>query len=544
MKEMKLKRFCSMIDCSRNAVPRVATVKKWIDICASLGYNAVMIYTEDTYEIDGHPYFGYARGRYTKDELKEIDAHGRSRGVEIIPFIQTLAHIEQIFRWRDYAPLRDSEDILLCGDERVYELIDAMFSTLEECFTTRTVNVGMDEAYSIGRGKYYDLHGDSDHGELLLKHTERVAKIAKSHGFDIIMWSDMFFRFATGEAGYFAPNAKVDTGVGELIPENANLIYWDYYKRESSDYAGMFRVHEKIKRGFWYAGGIWTWDGFSTQNRYSIEALKNNLAACLECGVENVIITCWGDGGGECSIFEALPSLFYASELVKGNADEDVIRRRFASRFGLSFDDFMLFDQVTRYETEKFYLSPSKYLLYNDPFLRFLDTTVPDSCRVEFTELAELTERLTENAEWGYLFESNYRLCLAVAAKCDIGIRIRAAYREGDANALIELAAELRRIHGLIDGFYRAYRRQWMKENKAYGFEVQDVRLGGLMTRVIHCADRLEEYARGESQRIEELESEPLDVRGSREATDFERGYVRYNKWHEIVSAGNLSISR
>ncbi len=77
-----------------------------------------------------------------------------------------------------------------------------------------------------------------------------------------------------------------------------SLIYWDYYKREADEYTGMMRVHEKIKPGYWYAGGVWTWDGWSTQNRYSIEALKNNLESCRECGVENIIVTCWGDGGG------------------------------------------------------------------------------------------------------------------------------------------------------------------------------------------------------------------------------------------------------
>ena len=33
-----------------------------------------MPYTEDIYEVDGEPYFGYMRGSYTKAEMKEIDA--------------------------------------------------------------------------------------------------------------------------------------------------------------------------------------------------------------------------------------------------------------------------------------------------------------------------------------------------------------------------------------------------------------------------------------------------------------------------------------
>ena len=62
------------VDCSRNSVMTVDALKEWIDIISDLGYNHLMLYTEDTYEVEGHPYFGYARGRYSKAELKELNA--------------------------------------------------------------------------------------------------------------------------------------------------------------------------------------------------------------------------------------------------------------------------------------------------------------------------------------------------------------------------------------------------------------------------------------------------------------------------------------
>lgn len=544
MEKLALKRFGSLIDCSRNAVMNMESLKKWIDMIADLGFNSLMVYTEDTYEVNGHPYFGYARGRYSKSEMKEMDAYARSRGVELIPYIQTLAHIEMIFRWKDYAPIHDCDDILLCDDEKTYELVDSMFATLRECFSTHVVNVGMDEAKNMGRGKYYDLNGYSVHKELLLRHLNRVAEIAKKYDFEICMWSDMFFNLATGATNYFKPYAEADESVGELIPDNATLIYWDYYKRDKDDYTGMLKVHDKLKKGCWYTGGVWTWDGFSTQNKYSIEALKNNLESCRECGVENVFVACWGDGGAEASRFEALPALFFASEYVKGNKDMEDVKLRFEEKFGARFDDFMLFDQVMREETERFYLSPSKYLLYNDPFIGFLDTTIPESCKADYQEIADLTEPLIKNEKWGYLFESNNKLCKVIAAKCDIGIKIRKAYKENDKESLSEYADELRKIKELIYDFYLAFEKQWAKENKPYGFEVQDIRIGGLMTRVLHCANRLDAYVRGEVSEIAELEAEQLDVRGTREQSEFEREYLRYNRWQNIVTAGNLAISR
>lgn len=148
-----------MLDCSRMAVMNLPTLKKWIDIMADLGYNTLMLYTEDTYEVANQPYFGYLRGRYSKEELREIDSYAFEKGIELIPAIQTLAHLNNIFRWRPYSQIKDCDDILLAGDEKTYALIEDMFATLEKTLRTRIVNIGMDEAHMLGRGKYQDIHG-------------------------------------------------------------------------------------------------------------------------------------------------------------------------------------------------------------------------------------------------------------------------------------------------------------------------------------------------------------------------------------------------
>ena len=73
--------FGTMLDCSRNAVMNVKSIKKWIDITCDLGYNTLLLYTEDTYEVDENPYFGYMRGRYSQEELMEIDQYASERGM-------------------------------------------------------------------------------------------------------------------------------------------------------------------------------------------------------------------------------------------------------------------------------------------------------------------------------------------------------------------------------------------------------------------------------------------------------------------------------
>ena len=93
-----------MLDVSRNAVMNMENLKRFLDVLAKMGYNCMFLYAENTYEVDGEPYFGYMRGRYSKKEMKEIDAFAASLGITVIPCIQTLAHLNAIFRWGNRSP--------------------------------------------------------------------------------------------------------------------------------------------------------------------------------------------------------------------------------------------------------------------------------------------------------------------------------------------------------------------------------------------------------------------------------------------------------
>ncbi len=74
----------AMVDMSRNAVMNVSTVKHMLRAMALMGMNTYMLYTEDTYEVEGEPYFGYMRGRYSVAEMKELKANPDRRAKGIV----------------------------------------------------------------------------------------------------------------------------------------------------------------------------------------------------------------------------------------------------------------------------------------------------------------------------------------------------------------------------------------------------------------------------------------------------------------------------
>lgn len=537
--EHTFKTFGTMLDCSRNAVMTVESVKRWIDLTAKLGCNTLHLYMEDTYEVDGQPYFGHLRGRYSKAELKQIDAYAAAHGMQVIPCIQTLAHVNALFHWPVYREIHDAADILLTGDERTYALVDGMFRTLRECLRTNIVNIGMDEADLLGLGKYLTLHGYRDRFSILMEHLRRVSEMAKKYGFELLMWGDMFFRLAGGD--YFT-NFNQDPKLGEipeevrqLVPENIHLVYWDYFSRDRQSYERNIDAHNAIKSGSWFAGGLWTWAGFAPHNTFSIATMREAMKACHAKGVENVVMTMWGDNGAECSKFAVLPALFTVSQMAQDIDDVETIHANFEREFGIPFEDFRALDLIgTQNDSAEAIYNPEKYLLYCDPFMGQFDNRVKSGDAAGYADCAARLAVYADHAEYGYLFRSLRALCAFLSVKADLGIRTRVAYLSGDKKAAKALSTDYDAALERLDAFYAAYEQQWMHENKPQGFDVVDLRIGGQRQRLLHCRDRLLAYAEGRLDRIEELEEPVLDCCCEEKA---DGQATRAIFWHEIASA-------
>lgn len=537
--EHTFKTFGTMLDCSRNAVMTVESVKRWIDLTAKLGCNTLHLYMEDTYEVDGQPYFGHLRGRYSKAELKQIDAYAAAHGMQVIPCIQTLAHVNALFHWPVYREIHDAADILLTGDERTYALVDGMFRTLRECLRTNIVNIGMDEADLLGLGKYLTLHGYRDRFSILMEHLRRVSEMAKKYGFELLMWGDMFFRLAGGD--YFT-NFNQDPKLGEipeevrqLVPENIHLVYWDYFSRDRQSYERNIDAHNAIKSGSWFAGGLWTWAGFAPHNTFSIATMREAMKACHAKGVENVVMTMWGDNGAECSKFAVLPALFTVSQMAQDIDDVETIHANFEREFGIPFEDFRALDLIgTQNDSAEAIYNPEKYLLYCDPFMGQFDNRVKSGDAAGYADCAARLAVYADHAEYGYLFRSLRTLCAFLSVKADLGIRTRAAYLSGNKKAAKALSTDYDAALERLDAFYAAYEQQWMHENKPQGFDVVDLRIGGQRQRLLHCRDRLLAYAEGRLDRIEELEEPVLDCCCEEKA---DGQATRAIFWHEIASA-------
>lgn len=512
-----------MIDCSRNAVMNVESVKRYASIIKKMGYNTLMLYTEDTYEVPNQPLFGHLRGRYSKDELKELDKYCLSIGIELIPCIQTLAHLNAMFKWTDeYSDINDCDDILIASDEKVLSLIDNMLNVVSECFTTKKVHIGMDEAFRIGTGKYQKIHGIRDRFDIINEHLHKVCEIASKYELEPMVWSDMFTTLALGtDNQYDVVEDKSALLEKAKLPENLTLVYWDYISKDPRHCEKIIKTNQLFERPVAYAAGAWTWRGFAPSNKNSIECTLRAIEACNNTGVKDMIITVWGDDGNECSPYSILPFLMTVAEIVNGNNDEKSVKDKFKEITGCSYDSFMIFDKMDElagnHNTKQdYYYNPCKYLLYNDPFLGIRDYMCSSDDCLYYKNLSKEINAVSDKWEFGYLFDFYEKLARVLSVKSDLGVRTRKAYRENDTETLKIVVSDYDKTMELINDFHKAHQTRWFIDNKPHGFDVQDIRIGGLIQRLKSCKERLLKFISGEISNIPELDEPVLnDTNGS-----------------------------
>ncbi|MBQ9080515.1 MAG: family 20 glycosylhydrolase [Clostridia bacterium] len=532
--------LCYMADMSRNAVYNMPTAKRMLRYLALMGYDSIMLYTEDTFELPDYPYFGHMRGRFSKDELKEIDDYACDLGLEVIPCVQTLAHLTTALRWPGFA-FKDTDDILMVGDDRTYAFIDAIMKVCAECFRSRRINIGMDEAHMLARGNYLLKNGYRPSSEVMLEHLERVVKICADNGFHPMIWSDMFFRMAFN-GQYRVREGEIAQDIINKVPPNLTLIYWDYYSLDSDIFSHMLDCHLKFNNPITFAGGAWKWYGFAPHNRFSIASTKMQLDVCADRGVDSVIVTSWGDNGGEASQFSSLSSMIYFAERgYSASVDDANLEARCLDCFGIGYEALLTMDAPNELPGVSVEIgrpvNPSRYLLFNDPLEGLLDVHMKaDETPAGFAHCAERLFKYRDDPNFGYIYETLGKLCVLLADKCDVSIRARKYYADGDKAALTDLAEQ--KIPVMIeelDDFIATFRRQWYDENKTFGFSTQELRLGGLKERLSSMALRLSDYVDGKIDRIEELEQPVLSFDGKKyDENSFP--YISNMLWNRCVT--------
>lgn len=533
-----------MIDLSRNAVLHLAKFKEILLTCATLGLNTCMLYMEDTYTIPEYPYFGYMRGRYTQEELSSLDDFAYHLGIELIPAIQVLGHLKNPLKWNFAQDIKDTEDILLVDEPATYQFLSAAIAAASQPFRSQKIHIGMDEAHQLGLGNFLKKNGVENRFDIMNRHLHKVKQITDTLQLDVQMWSDMFFRLGSKTGDYYDLKADIPKETIENMPD-VSLVYWDYYHHDQQAYHQLINIHRSLKKPVIFAGGIWLWNGIAPNYGKTIDATQKALAACKETGIQTVYATLWQDDGGETPFDTCLlglqlfaehqfypeVSLAHLGKQLKQMQQEDIH----------SYLLLDLFDRTPGTDSINSHAShASKLALYQDPLLGLYDINLNrHPLKKHYQDLYQQLKQTPTTKKTELLFQFYQQLALVLSQKVDLGLQIRQAYQHKNTQEMEELLVLIKQLQEDTQELRSLHRELWLGQNKVFGWEILDIRYGGILARLDSAYLRLTAWVSHPQLVLEELEETLLPFDGPYVMPD--EGIIGRNLYQGIISPSKLS---
>lgn len=530
-----------MMDMSRNAALTAAGVKDMLALSAQLGLNSALLYMEDVYEVPAYPYWGYQRGRLTQKELKEIDDYGAALGIEVIPCIQTLAHLINPMKWPFMHDIRDTTGILLVDEPKTYDFLRTIIQAAMAPFRTKKVHIGMDEAHELGRGVYQDRHGLVDRTEIMLHHVRKVTAITKELGLHPIMWSDMWFEAAG--YGYYDPKVQFSQTLKDQIPD-VDLMYWDYYHADQDIYDKLIAKHQELGRPVSLAVGCWTWNGIAPNYGKALTTMNAGMAAAKQAHLQTVYATMWGDDGGETPFASAILAIQNFAEQVYHPAVSDTeladAFTRYQEKQAADYLTLNEFDQLPDFTPgNPDAANPSKILLYEDLLsplygANMQHTDLLGHYRQLTQKLVVISAQKLADPQAQNVFAFYTQLARVLVLKLTLMQAIREAYTTDNREEMSEAMSALTDLHSAISQLRDAHRACWFDLDSPFGWEVMDVRYGGLLSRIDTVQWRLQQWIDVRVDTLAELDEPQLPM------GEVTKNSVGHGLYEEITTASKL----
>lgn len=283
-----------MFDITRDRVPTMQTLYALVDFLASLKLNQLQLYTEHTFAYRGHEVVWKDSSPMTGQEILALDAYCRERFIELVPNQNSFGHMHRWLKYPEYAHLAEDPEGMLHSfslrrepftlaplDPGSLELIDDLFSQLLPHFSSRQLNVGLDETWDLGRGR---SKADADArgvGRVYLDFLKKIHGLCTKYGVTMQFWSDIIVR-------------DEPELVAEL-PHDVVALEWGYEANYPFDkHAALIAASG---RPFYVCPGTSSWNTLAGRTDNAIENIRNAAINGHKHGAIGLLTTDWGDNG-------------------------------------------------------------------------------------------------------------------------------------------------------------------------------------------------------------------------------------------------------
>lgn len=173
-------------------------IRQFIHFAREWGYNTLMLYVEGVIRTRIFPYRS-PRASYSPDQIRRIVEMADDAGLDVIPGMATLGHVEHFLACKELKHLGEPDarwcDNMFCpSNERVYDFLERYLGEIARLFPSKHFHIGCDESWALGNcptcrqrmkngEKIEDLHAG---------HVRRVHEILRSFRKRVWIWDDMY----------------------------------------------------------------------------------------------------------------------------------------------------------------------------------------------------------------------------------------------------------------------------------------------------------------------------------------------------------------
>ena len=198
---------CLQLDIARQK-ESLTFIKSYFSKAKEWGYDTIILYLENCVKTSVTANFSPDEV-YEQYEIKEIVEYAETLGLDVIPALENLGHLEKFFaylEWRKVAECEDEqkdgrgfdpEPYGSCGcpsNPKLYDLTDTYIKEVVALFKSEYVHAGLDEVFDMGvceKCRSRIEKGESKR-DIFLKHVLHTYDLIKSLGKTMMMWDDFF----------------------------------------------------------------------------------------------------------------------------------------------------------------------------------------------------------------------------------------------------------------------------------------------------------------------------------------------------------------
>ena len=198
----------------------------YISFAKRCGYNTIVLYLENVVRTQETSFFS-KDDTYSKEEISQIVKYANDLGLDVIPALETLGHLEKFFRYEELVHLAEKNEFEMgrklyghkhtCGcvsNPEFLSFMDGYIKEVVSLFPGKYVHVGLDETFNFAVCEECQkrINNGESRKEIFYQFVMHVYEVIKSLGKTMMMWDDFFEYF----------------NVVERLPRDIIMCNWNY----------------------------------------------------------------------------------------------------------------------------------------------------------------------------------------------------------------------------------------------------------------------------------------------------------------------------